>query len=121
MAKARSARSGLTARDRFWLEHLRRVEREGIGSKAYARERGLSVHALYQARKRLIGLGAWPERRVAPAAAPPVFTPVRVVEAPVAETAAFRVRLAGGGVLEWSTTPAAETLTVLLDRLAAAR
>jgi hypothetical protein len=64
-----------TPREQFWLGHLRKIESAGIATKAYAERRGLSVHALYQARKQLVSLGAWPERKASPAR---VFTPVRV-------------------------------------------
>ncbi len=118
MAKTTPARRGLTAREQFWLGHLRKIEAAGIASKAYAERAGLSVGALYKARVRLVALHAWPERSGAPT--PPVFTPVRVVDAP-ALGPACRVRLASGTVLEWSAAPAPEVLAVLLDRMGGAR
>jgi len=117
MAKATPTRRGLTAREQFWLGHLRKIEAAGIETKAYAERRGLSVDALYQARKQLVALRAWPERT---ASAAPVFAPVRVIDAP-APGPACRVRLANGTVLEWSAAPAPEVLADLLDRMGAAR
>jgi hypothetical protein len=117
MAKTTRMRRGLTAREQFWLGHLRRIEAAGIATKAYGERRGLSVHALYQARKQLVALGAWPERS---GSAAPVFAPVRVIDAPTAGPAC-RVRWANGTVLEWSAAPAPEVLADLLDRMGAAR
>jgi hypothetical protein len=119
MAKARAARRELTERERYWRGHLRRIEATGVGTKAYGQRHGLSVDALYQARKQLVALGAWPERKK-PAAVAPVFAPLRVIDAPAAEFAC-RVRLADGTVLEWSTAPGAELLAALLEQLGGAR
>ena len=118
MAKAMSARRELTAREQFWLGHLRKIETAGIASKVYAERAGLSVGGLYHARTRLVARGAWPERSGAPT--PPVFTPVRVVDAP-APGPACRLRLANGAVLEWSAVPAPEVLAVVLERMGGAR
>ena len=100
---------GLTERDRFWRGHLRALEARDSSAKDYAAERGLSVHALYQARKRLVALSAWPER-----AAQPQFTRVALAAAPAAAGGACRVRLASGAVVEWTTPPALEVLVALV-------
>lgn len=118
MAKKIPTQRGLTAREQFWLGHLRRIESAGVATKAYAERRALSVHALYQARKQLVAQGAWPERK-ASAPAPLVFTPVRVIDAPTPGPAC-RMRLADGALLEWSAAPAPEVLVTLLGRRAAA-
>jgi hypothetical protein len=78
----------------------------------------VSVDALYSARKQLVALHAWPERKAT--RRPPVFTPVRVIDAPAPGTAC-RMRLADGTLLEWSAAPAPEVLMVLLDRMGGAR
>jgi hypothetical protein len=117
MAKTTLARRELTAREQFWLGHLRKIEAAGIATKAYAERRGLSVDALYQAKKQLVALRAWPERN---GSAAPAFAPVRVIDAPVPGPAC-RVRLANGTVLEWSAAPVPEVLADLLDRMGAAR
>jgi hypothetical protein len=113
MAKTRAKHRALTERERYWLGHLRRIEQTGVATKAYGQRRGLSVGALYQARKQLVRLGAWPERPSSSAA--PTFAPVRVIEAPPAP-AACRLALASGAVLEWSAAPAPEVLAALLER-----
>ena len=46
-----------TERDRFWLDHEAKLAASGLTAKAYVGEHGLSLHALYQARKRLRALG----------------------------------------------------------------
>ena len=118
MAMTTPARRGLTAREQFWLGHLRKIEAAGIASKVYAERAGLSAGALYHARTRLVARGAWPEWSGTPT--PPVFTPVRVVDAP-AVGPACRLRLANGAVLEWSAVPAPEVLAVVLERMGGAR
>jgi hypothetical protein len=118
MAKAMSARRGLTEREQFWLGHLRKIEAAGIAAKVYAERAGLSVGALYQARVQLGTLHAWPERKAT--RTPPVFMPVRVVDAPMPGPAC-RLRLANGAVLEWSAVPAPEVLAVVLERMGGAR
>jgi len=117
MAKTTRMQRTLTVREQFWLGHLRKIEAAGIETKAYAARRGLAVQALYQARKRLVALGAWPERKASVA---PVFAPVRVLDAPVAGPAC-RLRFANGAVLEWSAVPPAELLAALVERMDAAR
>ena len=57
----------LTERDRFWLDHEKVIAKSGQSAKAYATEQGLSLHALYQARKRLKAEGHLPSRKLAPA------------------------------------------------------
>jgi hypothetical protein len=112
---------GATERDRVWVRHLERIEAEGIAAKIYAAREGLSVHALYQAKKRLRQQGAWPEANGS--AVEPTFTRVRLVEtAPAAATPwALRLRLPSGAVLEWSVTPGADLLGTLLERVSSAR
>jgi len=105
----------LTERDRFWLEHLKKLSAEKTPAKSYAAAAGLSVHALYQAKKRLVTLGAWP------GPTPQMFAPVQVIEPGKLsrETEpAFRLRLGSGVTLEWSAAPSLEWLCGLLDRIA---
>ena len=61
-----ASRQGPTERDRFWLDHERTISKSGQSAKAYAAEQGLSLHALYQARKRLKALGHLPNGKIAP-------------------------------------------------------
>ncbi len=41
----------LTERQQFWQEHLRRCEAQGLKLKAYALSHGLSVAAMYAAKR----------------------------------------------------------------------
>ena len=104
----------LTERDGFWLGHLEAIEREGVAAKAYARRRRLSVDALYQAKKRLVKMGAWPVRR-RPAVR---FAEVRVTSAP---RSGCRLRLPSGAALEWETTPEPALLAEVVAQLATPR
>ncbi len=52
-----------TERDRDWLDHEAAITTSGQSAKAYAAEHELSLHALYQARKRLRALGLLPAAR----------------------------------------------------------
>lgn len=45
----------MTERGQYWHAHLQAIEAEGISTQAYARREGLSAHALYSWRKRLLG------------------------------------------------------------------
>jgi hypothetical protein len=110
-------RGPLTERDRFWLEHLKRIEMEGGEAKAYARCHDLSAQALYQAKKRLVERGAWSKL----ASAPPRFARVTVVAAPPVAPGGFRLRLPGGALLEWERPPELAVLTALVDRVASLR
>lgn len=53
-----------------WLEHLRRWEAIGGSMVSYAKEHGLPVWALYQARSRLVRQGLWSANRRDSKAAP---------------------------------------------------
>ena len=83
-----------SARQQFWLDHLRAWQAQGTSLRAYAAANGLSSSSLYRARRRLErrGLLSGPEE------AAPAFVPVRV--APPAP--ACRVLLPNGVVVEGS-------------------
>ena len=116
-SKSGSARGALTERDRFWLEHLKRIREEAAEAKAYARRHGLSHQALYQAKKRLIERGAWPK----PASAATRFARVAVVPTAAAAPGCFRLRLPCGALLEWERSPELAVLTALVERVASLR
>jgi hypothetical protein len=52
-----------TERDRYWLAHESALAASGKTAKAYAADHELSLHAFYQARKRLRALGLLPAGR----------------------------------------------------------
>lgn len=119
-----------TERDRFWLEHEAALARSGRTAKAYAAEQGLSLHALYQARKRLRSLGLLGKRgpgrssKVAratkPAARRVAFSKVEI-RSPRSPAADFRLSLPGGAVLEWSGAELPPAVVALVERLTSAR
>jgi hypothetical protein len=56
----------LTARQQFWVEHLRACERRQQSLASYAAAHGLNLGALYEAKSRLKRMGALSVRREAP-------------------------------------------------------
>jgi len=115
-----------TERDRYWLDHEAKLAASGLTAKAYAAEHELSLHALYQARKRLRKLGLLP-----PSAAPPKrgksgsthpvsFARVEV-RSPSGFAAEFRLSLPGGAVLEWSGAELPPAVVGLVERLTSLR
>lgn len=104
--------SKLTSQQRFWLDHLQACEAGGETMKGYAKRKGLSVHGLYGARRRVRSLGIPP----APAGSRkrPSFAKVMVREAP-AELGRCRVRLPNGAIMEWDVPLAAQPLELLFQ------
>ncbi len=112
-----------TDRDQFWLGHETAQGASGQTAKEYAVAKGLSLHAFYQARKRLRALGLL-------AAAPGRSKPARkrsrgkavsfskIAVTPAVTDPRFRLELPGGMALEWSGGDVPESVAVLLERLA---
>jgi len=125
---------GATRRGRFWAGHLEKIKAEGIAAKDYAAREGLSIHALYQAKMRLLAQGALPRARgsakptvngrgVSRDESTSTFARVRVIESPPAAPTpwAVRLRLPGGALLEWAAAPEVNLLAVLLERVSGLR
>ena len=53
------ARSGLTERQQYWLDHIQACEELGETTKAYAEQHGLSVSMMYSWRKELTTRGVY--------------------------------------------------------------
>lgn len=104
---------GLTTRDRFWLGHLRVIARGSEPASEYAQRKGLSLGALYEAKRRLAKRGAWTR-----AAKSVSFAPVVVRHEPASAQFVLRLRLGSGAELEWSSAPEVEWLAALVERLA---
>lgn len=104
----------LTDRDRTWLRHHGACEKSGLTAKAYARRHRLSIHALYQARKRLRAMGALEAATMRPSQAKrsPSSGFARV-EGLAAPRSRYRVRLPNGALVEWEGAPGAELAEVL--------
>jgi hypothetical protein len=104
----------LTDRDRYWLRHQAACEKSGLTAKDYARKHRLSIHAFYQARKRLRAIGALD-------AAPPRFAKAKSrpggaftrVELPATPRPRYRVRLSNGALVEWEGASGADLAEVL--------
>ena len=114
-----------TERDRFWLDHEAALAPSELTAKAYAAEHGLSLHALYQARKRLRALGLLPKpvvRRLPkkPSAKAVAFSKV-ALGSPRLSPAEFRLSLPGGCVLEWSGAELPAAVLDLVERLTSSR
>jgi hypothetical protein len=114
-----------TERDRFWLDHEAALASSRLTAKAYAAEHELSLHALYQARKRLRALGLLPQPAVART---PRRSPAKAVAfskvalgSPRLSPAEFRLSLPGGCVLEWSGAELPAAVLDLMERLTTPR
>ncbi len=88
----------LTVRQRFWLEHLKACDNEGLSLRSYARSHGLSAAALYAARRDLKRRGALGSSKASTSKA--TFLPVRFTQATPAAPVLLRVRLRNGVVVE---------------------
>lgn len=111
-----------TERDRFWLEHEAALAASDQAAKAYAAEQDLSLHALYQARKRPRALGLLPPGRPRrkpsrPASAPVAFSKVEVAAPRAVARPDFRLSLPNGLCLEWSGGELPEAIVELVERL----
>ena len=114
-SQASVAEARLSSKQRFWLKHLEACEAGGETLKAYARRKGLSVHGLYGARRRMRLAGIAPGR--ASSEKRPSFAKVVVHEAP-AEAGRCRVRLPNGAVMEWDVPLSAQSLELLFRTVA---
>ena len=91
----------LTKRQRYWLKHIERASQCGETLKAYAKQRRLSVGAMYQAKSELMRRGALPRGEQAVVVAD--FVPVQIERAvPVARC---RLRHRSGWELECEEWP----------------
>lgn len=128
--EARQGGEALSERDRYWLRHHEACAGSGESAKGYAEQRGLSIHALYQSRKRLRAIGALaPAERRGSTPLPPrrperarvSFSKVGSVVPMPSASPRYRVRLANGASLEWEgavATPELEALLQVVGRLA---
>ena len=120
--KSRGRKASAQLRKR--LEQIRACEESGATLKEYATRHGISVHALYQAKKQARQRGLLPAHgtRKAQATRPKRARQGRFVEAIVspidsAPALAWRLRLRSGDVLESSTPLDAEVTLRLIDAL----
>ncbi len=112
-----------TERDRYWLDHEAKLSSSGLTAKAYAAEHDLSLHALYQSRKRLRALGLMERTRAVrndkkkgASRAAVSFSKVEL-STPRSPSPDFRLSLPNGLVLEWSGTELPSPVVDLVERL----
>jgi len=104
----------LTDRDRYWLGHHSACEKSGLTAKVYARRHRLSVHALYQSRRRLRAMGTIEAAATLPSEAR--WRPRKGftrVEAPTTPGPRYRVRLPNGALVEWEGASGPDLAEVL--------
>ena len=125
MASTRSSEGRLSATTRKQLAHVRACEKSGETLKRYAERHGLSVHGLYQAKKIARQTGLLPAHRGRQAkrsigqSRPESSRFVEGIRSgPAREGAAvWRIRFAGGEVLESSTLLGMEEAAQLIEQL----
>ena len=97
--EASAGSKGLTRGQQEWLTHLKECEAQGCSSVVYARKRGLSVTALYAARKDLTQRGVFRTGRASRpvttvgSSSPVTLVPVQVCSPPPASVCVLRVVL----------------------------
>ena len=98
----------VTARQRYWIEHLQRCEAAGLTLVEYAGTHDLGLKALYNAKSRLVKMGLWPA-----GSKRPEFCPVQIVSSGVDE-AQCRVRCPNGVVVEFTVVRDERWLSAVL-------
>jgi hypothetical protein len=106
------------------LADIQSCEDSGESLKAYAARRGISVHSLYQAKKMARQQGLLPPHRSQKAKSsrtksvrPPQFVEATAVVSTRPPSAAWRVRFAGGEILESNTPLDVEAALRLIESL----
>ena len=116
----RRAAVKLTERQRHWLKHIRAAERNAEPLTVYAKQQGLSVSSLYEAKRHLreTGVIAAASGTKKPKQGVPEFVSVSVREpAHSVNGTVLRVRLGSGALLEWNEAPQGEALRELVGML----
>lgn len=107
---AARTQSELTERQQFWLEHLRACAKANQTTKDYAQAHGLSVKAMYSARKDLAQRGT-PKI--------PINAPfARVQVAPSPSATHWSVQLSNGTTVSFSGTVDGKALHTILQAAA---
>ena len=86
----------LTARQRYWLDHIQACEASGEKMSAYAVAQGLGSRALYDAKKRPLKQGVI----AASKRSRPGFQRVQVHDTPALRFEQCRIHLPNGAVIE---------------------
>jgi hypothetical protein len=112
----------LTERQQFWLDHIARCDAAGHLTKAYAAAHGLSVQAMYSARRDLAERGALaPGGRGIRTSPKPRFTRVARSEdsAQAAHGLAVQIQLPNGAVVGFPAPLNADALRLVIQTAAA--
>lgn len=109
-AMAACTQTKLTERQQFWLEHLRACAKVNQTTKEYAQAHGLSVKAMYTARKHLAQRGKSKSTTTAP------FARVRVAPSP--PTTQWRIQLSNGTRVSFSGAVDGQALCAILHAAA---
>ncbi|MDO8864213.1 hypothetical protein Q6D67_21280 [Haliea sp. E1-2-M8] len=109
-AAAHDTQTELTERQQFWLEHLRACAKANQTTKDYAQAHGLSVKAMYTARKHLAQRGTSKSTTTAP------FARVRVAPSP--PTTQWSVQLSNGTTVSFSGAVDGQALHTILQAAA---
>ena len=125
MGSKRSRVQGVSPTLRQQLAHIRTSEKSGETLKEYAERHGLSVHALYQAKKVARQQGLLPPHGRGPGRAPvtkassaaPRFAEAVALLQRSYSSAAWRLRLASGDVLESDAALGREELVHVIRAL----
>jgi hypothetical protein len=92
-----AAKPGMTAKQRYWLEHIQACEAMGQSLSAYAAEHQLGLKSCYRWKSLLTQMGLLAD--TAAAAAAPVFRPVQIKPVSIS-TGHFRFTLPNGILIE---------------------
>lgn len=109
-AAAHDTQTDLTERQQFWFEHLRACAKANQTTKDYAQAHGLSVKAMYSARKDLAQRGT-PRRSIAAPFA-------RVQVAPSPSTPQWSVQLPNGTTVSFNGAVDGQALHTILQAAA---
>jgi hypothetical protein len=112
----------LTERQQFWLDHIARCDAAGHLTKAYAAAHGLSVQAMYSARRDLVDRGALaPGGRGICTSPKPRFTRVARSQdsAQAAHGLAVQIQLPNGAVVGFPAPLDADALRLVIQTAAA--
>lgn len=109
-APAHDTQTDLTERQQFWLGHLRACAKANLTTKDYAQAHGLSVKAMYSARKDLAQRGTPKTPITAPFA--------RVQVAPSTPTTQWSVQLPNGTTVSFSGAVDGKALHTILQAAA---
>ena len=121
----RQSRGGpLSATNRKWLAEVRACEKSGESLSSYAERKGVSVHSLYQAKKRARELGLFPahRKRKGTSSSPRRSRSTRFVEAigrvePRDPAVTWRVRFPSGVIFESVAPLSHDDVLHLVDSL----